>query len=193
MKLLKHLGYRLLVLVPQLLAISFVTFGIVRLLPGDPARLQLGPLAPEATVEKLRGELLLNRPIWEQYTVYLKRLLQGDFGRSWVNGTFVAEDLATRLPATLELIFLSLLTILLILVPMAIVTASDSLNPFVGQLRRLAVGYGMLAGALPDFLLGLLLIFVFFVTLGWLPGPEGQLGILDIPPERITGFVLVDS
>ncbi|TIU42168.1 MAG: hypothetical protein E5W28_01470, partial [Mesorhizobium sp.] len=65
MKLLKHLGYRLLVLVPQLLAISFVTFGIVRLLPGDPARLQLGPLAPEATVEKLRGELLLNRPIWE--------------------------------------------------------------------------------------------------------------------------------
>ena len=180
-------------LLPQLFLISFITFVLVRLLPGDPARLALGPLAPEAAVENLRLKMHLGRPILEQYAIWLKNALNGDFGSSWVNGTAVGEDLVHRIPVTLELICLALLLIFLVLVPLAIVTASHSKNRFVGALRNITFGYGMLAGALPDFFLGLVLIFIFFTHLGLLPGPEGHLGILDIRPPFVTGSILIDA
>ena len=73
------------------------------------------------------------------------------------------------------------------------VTASRTRNRVVGALRNATFGYGMLAGALPDFLLGLVLIFVFFTHLDLLPGPEGRLGILDIGPPSVTGSILIDT
>jgi ABC-type dipeptide/oligopeptide/nickel transport system permease component len=173
-----YVGRRLLFLVPQVLLISFITFVLVRLLPGDPARLALGPLAPEEAVNDLRLQMYLDRPMIEQYVIWLGKALRGDFGRSWVNGTAVGEDLVHRIPVTLELIVLALLMIFLIL---------------VRALRNLTFGYGMLAGALPDFLLGLVLIFVFFTHLDLLPGPEGRLGILDIGPPSVTGSILIDT
>ena len=94
---------------------------------------------------------------------------------------------------TLELIVLSLLIVFLILVPLAIVTASRSRNRVVGALRNVTFGYGMLAGALPDFLLALLLIFIFYTNLNLLPGPEGRLGILDVAPPFVTGSILIDT
>jgi ABC-type dipeptide/oligopeptide/nickel transport system permease component len=188
-----YAGRRLIFLLPQLFLISFITFVLVRLLPGDPARLALGPLAPEAAVENLRLKMHLDRPILEQYAIWLKNALNGDFGSSWVNGTAVGEDLVHRIPVTLELIYLALLLIFLVLVPLAIVTASHSKNRFVGALRNITFGYGMLAGALPDFFLGLVLMFIFFTHLGLLPGPEGHLGILDIRPPFVTGSILIDA
>ncbi|MEJ8573521.1 ABC transporter permease [Microbaculum marinum] len=188
-----YVGYRLLYLVPQVLLISFITFALVRLLPGDPARLSLGPLAPEEAVEKLREQMFLDRPLFEQYLIWLRNALEGNFGRSWVNGTSVAQDMIQRVPVTLELIFLALAMIFLVLVPLAIVTASRSRNRIVAFLRRITFGYGMLAGALPDFLLGLILIYVFFTKLNWLPGPEGRLGILDFAPPFVTGWILIDT
>jgi peptide/nickel transport system permease protein len=81
----------------------------------------------------------------------------------------------------------------LVLVPVAMVSAMPG-GGILGRLtRRLSFGYGLLAGALPDFWLGLLLVFVFFSLLGWAPGPEGRLGILDIAPDRVTGFYTVDA
>lgn len=188
-----YVGHRLLYLVPQILLISFITFALVRLLPGDPARLSLGPLAPEEAVEKLREEMFLDRPLFDQYLIWLRNALEGNFGRSWVNGTSVADDLIQRVPVTLELIVLTLAVIFLVLVPLAIVTASRSRNRFIGVLRRVTFGYGMLAGALPDFLLGLILIYIFFTQLDWLPGPEGRLGILDFAPPFVTGSILIDT
>jgi ABC-type dipeptide/oligopeptide/nickel transport system permease component len=193
MRTLKYIGRRLLVLVPQLFLISIITFTLVRMLPGDPARLELGPLAPQEGVELLRHQLRLDKPLPEQYIAYLQRLLQGDFGRSWVNSSSVAQDLLVRAPATLELITAGMLIVLMVMVPIALLSASPSRGWPARATRRISFGYGLLAGALPDFWLGLVLIFVFFSVLGWAPGPEGRLAILDLPPARITGFYVVDT
>ena len=188
-----YIGRRVLFLVPQVLLISFITFALVRLLPGDPARFQLGPLAPEEAVEALRRKLHLDLSIPRQYAIWLKHALSGDFGTSWSQGTDVGEDLLHRIPVTLELIFLSLLVVFLVLVPLAIITASRTRNWAVRALRNVTFGYGMLAGALPDFLLALLLIFIFYTNLDMLPGPEGRLGILDTAPPFVTGSILIDT
>ena len=83
--------------------------------------------------------------------------------------------------------------VFLVLAPLAIVTASRTKNRVVRFFQNVTFGYGMLAGALPDFLLGLVLIFLFFTTAGILPGPEGRLGILDFESPFVTGSVLIDS
>lgn len=193
MRTLKYIGRRLLVLVPQLFLISVITFALVRMLPGDPARLELGPLAPQEGVDLLRHQLRLDKPLPQQYIAYLERLLHGNFGRSWVNSSEVSHDLLVRAPATLELITAGMSIVLVVMVPIALVSASPSRGWLARAMRRISFGYGLLAGALPDFWLGLVLIFVFFSTLGWAPGPEGRLGILDLPPERITGFYTIDA
>src|ERR1700739_2458058 len=126
MRLPLFIGRRLLFLVPQIFLISFITFALVRLLPGDPARFQLGPLAPESAVEALRQKLHLDLSIAQQYGLWLRNALKGDFGSSWSQGTDVGDDLLHRIPVTLELIFLSLAMVFLVLVPLAIVTASRS-------------------------------------------------------------------
>src|ERR1700760_4094044 len=188
MRTLKYIGRRLLVLVPQLFLISIITFTLVRMLPGDPARLELGPLAPQEGVELLRHQLRLDKPLPEQYVAYLERLFQGDFGRSWVNSSSVAHDLLVRAPATLELIIAGMLIVFVVMVPTPPPAASPSHNWVASATRRIGFGYGLLAGALPDFWLGLVLIFIFFSKLGWAPGPEGRLAILDLPPARGPGF-----
>lgn len=188
-----YIGRRILFLVPQVFLISFITFALVRLLPGNPARFQLGPLAPEEAVDALQQKLHLNLSIPNQYMIWLHHALEGDFGSSWSQGTNVGDDLLHRIPVTLELIFLSLITVFLVLVPLAIITASRTRNWIVRALRNISFGYGMLAGALPDFLLALLLIFFFYTNLDLLPGPEGRLGILDTAPPFVTGSILIDS
>jgi peptide/nickel transport system permease protein len=144
-------------------------------------------------VQALRHKLHLDQPILEQYGLYLRNLMAGDMGRSYVNNTPVLDDLVHRIPATLEVIVLAMLFVFLVLCPLAVITATRTRNLFVRGLRSLSFGYGMLAGALPDFLLGLILIFVFFTIAGVLPGPEGRIGVLDIEPEFVTGSILIDT
>jgi ABC-type dipeptide/oligopeptide/nickel transport system permease component len=188
-----YLGLRFLFLIPQIVLISFITFVLVRMLPGNPARMSLGPLAPESAVEALREKWLLDRPIFEQYGAWLEKAFTGDLGESWVNNTYVLDDLIQRIPVTIEIIVLALIMIFLFLVPLAIITAARTKNRIVRFFQNITFGYGMLAGALPDFLLGLVLIFIFFTHVGILPGPEGRLGILDFESPFVTGSVLIDS
>ncbi len=193
MRLSLYIVRRLALLAPQLFLISIVTFVLIRMLPGDPARLQLGPLAPAAGVEALRKQLKLDQSLPVQYVAYLERLFHGDFGRSWVNQSSVASDLGQRIPATLELIVYGLIVVLVILVPLAVITATRGGGMVTRFLKKITFGYGLLAGALPDFWLGLLLIFIFFVKLHWAPGPEGRLGITDVTPPRVTGAYTIDA
>ena len=188
-----YLGLRSLFLIPQIVLISFITFVLVRMLPGNPARMSLGPLAPESAVEALREKWLLDRPIFEQYGAWLEKAFTGDLGESWVNNTYVLDDLIQRIPVTIEIIVLALIMVFLFLVPLAIITAARTKNRSVRFFQNITFGYGMLAGALPDFLLGLVLIFIFFTHAGILPGPEGRLGILDFESPFVTGSVLIDS
>ena len=158
-----YLGLRFLFLIPQIALISFITFVLVRMLPGNPARMSLGPLAPESAVEALREKWLLDRPIFEQYGAWLEKAFTGDLGESWVNNTYVLDDLIQRIPVTIEIIVLALIMVFLFLVPLAIITAARTKNRIVRFFQNITFGYGMLAGALPDFLLGLVLIFIFFI------------------------------
>jgi ABC-type dipeptide/oligopeptide/nickel transport system permease component len=184
---------RVLLVIPQMLLISVATFTLVRLLPGDPARLQVGPFAPQSVVDRLRAEMRLDEPLPAQYLGYLERIASGNLGESWVNRSDVLTDLKERVPATLELMTLALTLMLLVLLPLGVLTAARGGGWFVRLVKRVTFGYGLLAGSLPDFFLAILLVFIFFTLLGIAPGPEGRLSIGVTPPPRITGFYLIDS
>ncbi len=189
MKLWRYLLRRLLFVVPQLVGITFITFLLIQLVPGDPARLMLGPLASEETIHLLRDHMGLNRSWPEQYGLYVWHAMHGDLGSSWQSGNPVAKDLRQRLPATLELITYSLLLAVSIAIPLGVRAARKP-----GKISdRFAFGYGLVAGALPEFWLGLILILVLYVKLGWAAAPDGRLDVGVNPPTRITGAYTIDS
>ena len=144
-------------------------------------------------MQALRVQMHLTGSIPEQYLYYLGGILHGDLGRSWTNGTAVADDLVQRLPATLELITFGLIFILVVLLPLGAITAARGGGLVTRFLKRVTFVYGLLAGALPDFWMGLLFLFVFFTALGWAPGPEGRLAIGATSPPTVTGFYTIDS
>ncbi len=172
----------------QLIGISIVTFALIRLIPGDPARTIAGPTATPETIATIRTRLGLDESIPEQYVSYVENLFHGDWGTSIFTSQPVLDDLRARIPATLELISLALLLVILIGIPLG-VYASTRRGP-----RRWAVGgYDLLSGAVPDFWLGLMLIYLFFAVLGWFPAPLGRLSPDTVSPETITGLYTVDS
>ena len=189
MHVLAYIGRRLLFVGPQLVGILLVSFLLVKLIPGDPAVMMLGPFATEEGLARLRAELGLDRSIIEQFLIYLWRVVQGDLGSSWQTTMPVTSDLAQRFPATLELVTLSLLLALVIGMPLGIAGARYKR----GFLRKLADYYGLAAGALPDFWFALVLIFVFYTLLGIAPAPLGRLDFTVIAPPTVTGSLLIDS
>ncbi len=189
MQLLAYIGRRLLFVIPQLLGILFVSFMLVKLIPGDPAVMMLGPFATEDGLLKLRAELGLDRSVLEQFGIYVMRVLEGDLGTSWQTTMSVTSDLAQRFPATLELVTLALAVALLIGIPLGVAGAKNS----HGILRKIADYYGLMAGALPDFWFALVLIFLFYTLLGIAPAPLGRIDFVIIPPPAVTGSLLIDS
>jgi ABC-type dipeptide/oligopeptide/nickel transport system permease component len=189
MRFLKYTGRRLLFLIPQLLAVSIIVFFLVRLLPGDPAYLMAGQFATQERIEEVRRELGLDRPLHEQYVIYVGNVLQGDFGRSWRTSQTVLQDIKQRLPATLELVLAAGLLSVLLGIPIGVYTAVNRR----GIADKVLFGYGMLAGSIPDFWLGLILIYVFFSTLGVVPGPIGQLDPIVATPPAVTGMIVLDA
>ncbi len=189
MKITRYLLRRLVFVVPQLVGVTLITFLLVQLIPGDPARLMLGPLASEETIKLLRDHLGLTRSLPEQYVLYVWHALHLDLGTSWRSTNPVATDLRQRLPATLELITYSLVLAVAIAIPLGVRAARKP-----GKLGdRFAFGYGLVAGALPEFWLGLILILIFYVKLGWVVAPDGRLDVGVAAPTRITGAYTIDA
>ena len=184
---------RLLFAIVQLLGASIIIFGIVRLLPSDPATAILGSSVGEEQVEALRERLGLDKSIPEQYWIWLTDLFHGDLGRSWFTSNSVIDDLAQRLPATLELILIALFVSVVILIPLGVITARKSQSIYSKVVDKTVFSYGMLSGATPDFWLGLVLLFVFWVQLGWAPAPLGRIDLSVDAPDAVTGFLLIDS
>ena len=162
------LGYalrRLLGAVPVLVAVSIFVFAFVRLLPGDPARLVAGPDATAQDVALVREEMGLDRPIWNQYLRYMGNTLQGDLGRSFVFNEPALQLILDRMPATLELAIAATLGALVIGIPLGLYAGLRPESP----VSKAIMAGSILGFSLPTFWVGLMLIMVFAVQLGWLP------------------------
>lgn len=184
---------RLVVVVPQLLLVSMLTFIGTLLTPGNPARAQLGSFASAQAVHNLEVQQGLNAPPIQRYLIYLGRLVHGDFGQSWVSGHSVTSDLLTRGPATFELITMGLLGALVVAIPLGVLSAVKH-EGIVGRVvERASSIYALMAGAIPDFWLALILIFIFYSIVKIAPAPIGQLSLNVAPPPRVTGMIVVDS
>jgi glutathione transport system permease protein len=156
---------RLLGLLPTLLVVAVLVFLFVHLLPGDPARLAAGPEADADTVELVRRDLGLDRPIAEQFVSYFSRALQGDLGRSIRTKRPVMDEIAERFLPTLWLTVWSMAWSVVFGLAIGIVSAV-----FRGRWPdRVGMALAVSGISLPSFALGMLLIEVFAVQLGWLP------------------------
>ena len=149
------LSRRLLQAIPVLLGISVITFVLIYYLPADPARMYAGPSATVATVARIRHELGLDLPIWEQYGHYMQRVLHGDLGFSYRKQIPVTTLLISRIPYTLALILGGIFVELLIGLPVGLASAVAR-----GQwVDRLGMFIALLGVSAPPFWLGLLLLY----------------------------------
>ena len=156
---------RLFSAIPVLFIVSLISFGLMRLIPGDPAASIAGPSATPAQIDQLRRDLGLDEPLLMQLLHYYQGLLQGDFGKSLLLGKGVLAATMEGLPVTIGLSLYALVLTLLIGVTSGIIAALRQ-NTWVDQV---AMMIAMLGISIPNFFLGLLMIIFFAVQLGWLP------------------------
>ncbi len=176
---------RLVLAVPTLVGVTLVVFALIRLVPGDPARLVLGLQASEEEVQRLRVQLGLDQPLPVQYARFLARLLQGDLGRSVVTGEPVLREIGARLPATVQLAVASTVVATLAGVAAGVVSATRQSSWWDYTVMTVAL-FGI---SLPVFWLGLMLMLLFSVHLRWLPaGGYGTPAHLVLPTVTLAAF-----
>lgn len=180
---------RVLLVVPVVFGVVTLTFLVSRVFAPDPVALYVPPQADEQLRQEIRARLGLDKSIPEQYAVFLGDLVQGDLGESTITGRPVTSDLWDRLPATFELALFSLTLAIVIGIPLGVIAGARRDGPLDFSVR----GITLVGMALPSFWLGLVLILVFFVILGWFPGPVGRLPLGATAPEKITGLYTLDS
>lgn len=152
-------------MLPVLLGISLVTFFMIHLIPGDPARNMLGPRATPERVAELRNALGLDEPLWSQYGRFLTGVVRGDFGTSLYYRQAVGPLVLERLPATLFLITYGAVIALIVAIPLGIIAAVRR-NSWVDHVIR---AVSLVTLAMPAFWLGILFILYFGLRLSWFP------------------------
>ena len=178
---------RSLTVIPVFLGVSVLVFGFIHLIPGDPATAMLGERATPERADAVRKQLGLDRPIYEQYFLYMSKVVRGDLGTSIVRGDPVLPDILRRFPATVELATAAIILALLGGIPIGIVSAVWR-GSFMDSLARV---WALVGVSMPIFWLGLMLAWVFGVMLKWLPtGFRLQAGTSF---EPITNFVILDT
>jgi peptide/nickel transport system permease protein len=171
------------------LGLLLVTFLIGRVVPIDPVLAAVGDRAPAAVYERVKRELGLDLPLWQQFWLYLQKVLAGDLGRSVLTSNPVLADIRRVFPATLELATVATLIGVVLGIPMGVVAAVVR-----GRLADQAIRVVSLFGySVPVFWLGLMGLLLFYARLGWVAGP-GRLDVAfeDLVPT-VTGVILVDS
>ena len=184
----RFIAKRLALLVLMLFGLLIITFTVSNVAPGDPARLAAGPDATLEMIETYRQEFGLDRPIHEQFVIYLSGILDGELGRSIRTGQSVTDDLLRYFPATFELVTFSILIAIVIGIPLGMLSAVYK-DTWIDHVTRILSVSGV---AFPMFWLGLMLQLYIALELRWLP-LGGRLGIMDARPEPITHLYLVDS
>jgi peptide/nickel transport system permease protein len=168
---------RSLTIIPVLLGVSVLVFSFVHLIPGDPAVTMLGERATPEKVAEVRARLGLDRPIHEQYFLYMGKALRGDLGVSIVRGDPVFTDILRRFPPTVELAVAAIVIAILFGIPIGIVSAVWR-KSLLDSLARVLALTGV---SMPIFWLGVMLAWVFAVELGWLGDLRDRRGI-DLQP-----------
>ena len=181
----RYIASRLMQMLPVLFIVSVIVFSMTLLLPGDPTFSMLGENATIADRAALRSRLGLDLPVPTQYLRWAQMVLAGDFGRSLRNGEPVIDMLVQRIPATLQLSFMSITLAILIGVPCGIVAALHR-----NSVRDVGATFvGMFATAMPSFWLAMLLIMLFSIHLKWLP-PSGYVPFFQAPLESMRLMIL---
>jgi peptide/nickel transport system permease protein len=186
----RYVARRLAVLVPTLFVVSVLIFTLQQLLPGDPAMALAGEEHDPVAVAAIRAKYHLDRPLVVQYGIWIGNVLRGDFGQSLRSKIPVADLLASKLPVTIELAICSMLIALVIGVPAGIVSAARK-----GRTLDVVANLVALSGlSVPHFWLGIMLILLFAVRLGWLPAsgyvPPWENLKLNLTTILLPAFVL---
>lgn len=150
---------------PVLAIVAVLVFLMLRLTPSDPAAIIAGDYASPEQIEGIRERLGLNEPILKQFVIWISGVLQGDFGESFFYKKQVAELIGERLEPTLSLSLLTILLVVLVAVPLGVIAAHNHGT----WIDRLVMGFSVLGFSIPVFVVGYILIYVFAVTLDWLP------------------------
>jgi peptide/nickel transport system permease protein len=160
-----YLGRRLIQVPLVLLVVSLMTFAITRATPGDPVTIMLGMQTSPEAATAMRKEFNLDRPVYEQYGLWIAKVVTGDLGRSMRLNDRVTSLIAERLPISLQLAAAGMLFALLVSIPLGVIAALRR-NSWIDYL---CTGYTVLGFAVPNFGLALILIYVFSIKLDWLP------------------------
>ena len=184
---LRYLLNRVALTIPTFIALVFLTFVAIRLVPGDPVEVRTGEhgISPER-LAMFRHDLGLDQPVWRQFLHYAAGLLHGDFGTSLVTSNPVLSEFATLFPATVELSLSAMLFAIVLGVPMGVFAAARRGSPYDQALMGLSVtGYSM-----PIFWWGLLLIMLVGERWGLTP-VSGRIDLIQYDIEPVTGFMLI--
>ena len=176
---------KLLMMIPIVIMVSIILFLLLKALPGDAAMVAGGEFAADADIEAAREAMGLNKPLYVQYLDWLWGILHGDFGVSLLTGSPIVDKIVQRFPATMELAILSMIFAILIAVPLGIVSAVYR-NSVWDTLSSILSVIGI---AMPSFWLGMLLIILFSLTLGWLPA-SGYTPFFEDPLKSLRYMIL---
>ena len=177
----KYLLKRILLMIPVVMITSFLIYGAMNMTGGDPAIALAPDNASEAQIELIREDLGLNDPFLVRYFKYMGGILKGDLGTSYITNKDVFKTYMQRLPATMELAGASVLIAILIALPLGIYTAINQ-NTWKDNAGMLFALFGV---SMPNFWLGLMLVLLFSLKLGWLPS-SGRQGLLSIILPALT-------
>jgi len=178
---------RTLSIIPTLLGVSIVIFLMLAITPGDPAELLLGERATEETLENMREHLGLNEPLYVQYGMFLKRLIKFDLGETIWTRQKVWDEIKQRYPATIELSVAAMFLSCFFGIILGIISATKQYSWF----DYMSMIASLIGVSIPVFWLGLVLMLVFSLYLGWFP-MSGRLGV-DVDIEIITNFYVLDA
>ncbi len=184
---LNYLVKRLISTIPVLIGISLLLFFMLRMLPGDPAQVLAGQMATPQEIENIRHQLGLDRPIYEQYAIYLGHLARFDLGRSARTQNPVSQEIWARLPNTLLLAVVAMGLACLLGIPAGIISA---LRPYswIDYAVTMTALFGI---SMPVFWLGLMLVVLFSIILKWLPaGGTGGWQYVILPSVTLASFVV---
>jgi ABC-type dipeptide/oligopeptide/nickel transport system permease component len=172
-----------------ILGATILAFIIMRALPGNPARLIVGPLATPQALASVSHEIGLDRPIFTQYWLFISHFFEGNWGYSYADGKSVSALIGERLPATIELAIFSF-GITMICAVLAALLVTYRRRPIADRILR---GVAYLGFGTPPFFIALILLIVFFRSFHVLPGPEGRLGLQATTPPAVTHMYTLDA